>query len=91
MTDGNRTRDLQIHNPDRSHSKPKQNKQIAASDDAGRSAGRSDERSEGGITDPELAALVAVWPMLSEPIRRAVSALIQSAAAHPSDDNGGRR
>jgi len=39
-------------------------------------AGRSDEKSEGGITDPEMALVVAAWPTLAEPIRRALLALI---------------
>ena len=45
--------------------------------DAGRSAGRSDEQGEGGITDADLARLVAAWPTLPEPIRRAMIALIE--------------
>ena len=47
---------------------------------AGRSAGRSDVTDEGGISDRELAALVAAWPTLPEPIRRAMLALIRAAA-----------
>lgn len=47
---------------------------------AGCSAGCSDAASEGGITDPELAALVAAWPTLPEPIRRAMLSLIRAAA-----------
>jgi hypothetical protein len=36
-------------------------------------------------TDPDLARLVAAWPMLPEPIRRAVLALIDSVHPTPSD------
>ena len=57
------------------------NNAIPHADAAGRSAGRSDLTSEGGITNPELAALVAAWPTLAEPIRRAMLALIGAAAA----------
>ena len=43
-------------------------------------AGCSGERREGGITDPELARVVAAWPTLPEPIRRAMLALIRAVA-----------
>ena len=43
---------------------------------AGCSAGCSEERSEGGITDPELARVAAAWAELPEPIRRAMLALV---------------
>ena len=46
----------------------------------GCSAGCSGVTSEGGNTDPELTALVAAWPTLPEPIRRAMLALIRAAA-----------
>jgi hypothetical protein len=45
----------------------------------GRSAGRSEQQSEGGTADAELAALVAAWPTLPDPIKRAVLALVGSA------------
>ena len=35
-------------------------------------------QGEGGITDPELARVVAAWQTLPEPIRRAVLALVSS-------------
>jgi len=41
-----------------------------------RSAGCSEMQGEGGIFDPDLAALVAAWPTLPEPIRRAMMALV---------------
>ena len=47
---------------------------------AGRSAGRSGQQGEGGGADADLAALVAAWPTLSEPIKAAIRALIGSAA-----------
>jgi hypothetical protein len=46
-----------------------------------RSAGRSDTRPEQGEgDDPELAALVAEWPTLPEPIRAAIRALVGSVS-----------
>lgn len=57
-------------------SKSLENKAIPHLQDAGRSAGRSGNTSEGGISDPELARVVTAWPGLPEPIRRAVMALI---------------
>jgi hypothetical protein len=47
----------------------------------GRSAGRSDYPGEGGTADADLAALVAAWPTLPEPIKRAVLALVNAAAS----------
>ena len=41
-------------------------------------AGRSGEQSEGGIPDAEVAALVAAWPTLPEPIKAAIRALLGS-------------
>ena len=45
----------------------------------GRSAGRSDDESEGGNDDPDLARLIAAWPTLPEPIRRAMLAILEAA------------
>jgi hypothetical protein len=45
----------------------------------GRSAGRSDERGEGGIPDADLAALVAAWPTLPGPIKAAIRALVDAS------------
>ncbi len=45
----------------------------------GRSAGRSDDESEGGNDDPDLSRLIAAWPTLSEPIRRAMLAILEAA------------
>jgi hypothetical protein len=44
------------------------------------SAGRSDQTSEGGISDLELARLVAAWPTLADPIKAAIRALVGSQA-----------
>ncbi len=52
---------------------------VTSNTNAGRSAGCSGERAEGGITDPDLAALVKAWPLFSEPIKAAIRALVQSA------------
>ena len=49
-----------------------------------RSARCSDLHSEGGPQDAELAALVAAWPMLTEPIKAAIMVIVHSA-------NGGRQ
>ncbi len=42
----------------------------------GRTAGRTSEQTEGGIPDADLAALVAAWPTLPEPIKAAIRALV---------------
>ena len=55
---------------------PLADKAILNFDRGGRSAGRSGEQSEGGIPDAELAALVAAWPTLPEPIKAAIRALV---------------
>lgn len=44
--------------------------------DSGRTTGRTSMTSEGGIPDPDLAALVAAWPTLPARIRAAVLALV---------------
>ena len=46
----------------------------------GRSAGRSDDESEGGNDDPDLARLIVAWPTLSEPIRRAMLAILEATS-----------
>lgn len=50
----------------------------------GRSAGRSDDTSEGGIADADLAALVAAWPTLPEAIKAAIRALVGSVLGFPN-------
>jgi hypothetical protein len=45
----------------------------------GCSAGCSDARSEGGVTDTDLAAIIAAWPTLPDHIRAAILALAQAA------------
>ena len=62
--------------PDRNPDTAKQLTTIAV---GGRSAGRSGEQSEGEIPDAELAALVAAWPALPEPIKAAIRALVGAA------------
>ena len=49
----------------------------------GCTAGCTGEQSEGGIPDAELAALVAAWPTLPEPIKAAIRALLGSVKAPP--------
>lgn len=53
---------------------------VAPTDAAGCSAGCSDVQGEGGISDPDLAALVAAWPTLPEPIRVAIRAMVGTVA-----------
>ncbi len=61
---GNRTHNHSLRSPADTGCKPLSHQQVTSSDAAGRSAGRSDQRSEGGITDPELARVVEAWPTL---------------------------
>ncbi len=51
-------------------------KPLTANPPSGCTAGCTGEQSEGGIADADLAALVAVWPTLSEPIKAAIRALV---------------
>ena len=44
--------------------------------DSGRTTGRTDKQNEGGIPDAELSRIVAAWPTLPEPIRKAMLALV---------------
>ena len=48
---------------------------------AGCSAGCSDRQAEGGIGDADLAALVAAWPTLPEPLKAAIRALVGTVGA----------
>ncbi len=41
-------------------------------------------------TDPELAAVVAAWPTLAEPVRLAIKALLSAAALPPGSPGDGR-
>jgi hypothetical protein len=54
--------------------KSQETKQITPSD----TAGRSDQQSEGGIPDADLAALVAAWPKLPDSIRAAIRASVST-------------
>ncbi len=74
--DGTRTRNHRIDSPPISRAKHQKNKAHTASEHNG----RSDDLIAGETLDPDLARVVAAWPTLSEPIRRAVLALIGSAA-----------
>jgi len=47
--------------------------------DSGCSAGCSDRRDEGGIDDPELAAVIDAWPTLPDAIRRGILAMVGAA------------
>jgi hypothetical protein len=67
-----------FQSPDSASNIP-ENKANSHKNAAGRSAGRSDLQSEGIITDPELARLVAAWPKLPDHIRQAIQTLVRSA------------
>jgi hypothetical protein len=69
-----------LHTPRR---KPIKHKTVTPGAVLGCSARCSDQRGEGGITDADLAAIIAAWPMLPDHIRAAVRALAQ--AADPTD------
>ena len=60
--------------------KPQKNKRIAAPDDIGRTAGRTQHTSEGVILDADLAALIDAWPAIPANIRAAITALVGIAA-----------
>ena len=57
--------------------------QLASIAPSGCTAGCTGEQSEGGIPDAELAALVAAWPTLPEPIKAAIRAMLGSVKAPP--------
>ena len=76
-----RTNDQPINSPKLTPPKPLKTQDLRPLDAAGRSAGRSADGAgepEGGHP-PDLAAVVAAWPTLPEPLRRAVLALIGAA------------
>ena len=50
--------------------------EVTSIPDFGRSAGRSDEKAEGESTDADLSRIMAAWPNLPEPIRKAMLALV---------------
>ena len=58
---------------------PHDSKHFTSIAPSGRSAGRSEKQSEATIPDAELAALVAAWPTLPEPIKAAIRALVRAA------------
>jgi hypothetical protein len=78
--DGTRTRNHRIDSLPKPRRKPKPRKAVTPSAGSGCSAGCSGQRSEGGILDADLAALVAAWPTLSDPIRAAIRALVGTVA-----------
>ena len=78
--DGTRTRNHRIDSPPISRSNSKQDKQFAPPLEACCTTGRTRDTSEGGIVDPELAALLSAWPKLPEHIRAAIRALLSTVA-----------
>jgi hypothetical protein len=66
-----------------------ENKAIPHNPADGRSAGRSGQQDEGGISDPDLATLVAAWPTLPAHIRAAVRALVGIAEGRTDADPKG--
>ena len=77
--DGTRTRNHRIDSPQIADCNSQQSMALTSNAAAGCSAGCSEKTSEGGNTDPELAGLVAAWPTLPDPIRRAMLALLESS------------
>jgi hypothetical protein len=55
--------------------------EVTANKASGRSAGRSEEQSEGGVSDSELAAFVAAWPKLPKHVRQTIAAIVASVGA----------
>ena len=47
--------------------------------------------AENGPVDPDLAAVVAVWPTLPEPTRRKIVAMVQEAAENCGIRGGGEQ
>lgn len=80
--DGTRTRNLRRDRPTATDCKPLSDKQLTTSEPSICSAGRSGEQNEGGIVDSELAALVAAWPTLPEPIRVAIKVMVATVTAN---------
>ena len=64
-------------------------KVVTANADSGRTTGRTRPENEGkveaGTPDPDLAALVAAWPTLPDPIRAAIRALVATAGRRRHD------
>ena len=58
---------------------PHEFQHFATNPPSGCTAGCTGEQSEGGIPDAELAAFVAAWPTLPEPIKSAIRALVGAA------------
>jgi len=71
--------DKENQNPHTPRRKTKPHKAVAPSADSGCSAGCSDERREAGTPDADLAALIAAWPTLPDPIRAAIRTLVAAA------------
>ncbi len=85
-TGGTRTRNLRFtKQPDENVTHDVYDSYDACVESAGKSAGKTLDVSGPPpaipINDAELAAVVAAWPALPEPIRRAVLALVGSVAA----------
>ena len=75
--------DKENQNPTNPRRKSRKNKQIAMSSRAGCSTGCSDQQSEGGVPDADLAALITAWPTLPDHIRAAIRALVGTVAPPP--------
>jgi len=78
--DGTRTRNHRIDSPLKPRCKPNPHKAVTPSADSGCSAGCSDQQSEGGIPDADLAALVAALAALTPDQRAALAALLSATA-----------
>ena len=77
--DGTRTRNLRIDSPERSPPKHYEKQRDTPLTDSGCTAGctRREDNPKGELPDG-LARVVAAWPTLPEPLRRAVLAMIDA-------------
>ncbi len=73
---GIRTQDQRIKSPIVSDSNLLPFKIVTSIPDSGCSAGCSDRRDEGGMDDPELAAVIDAWPTLPTAMKAAIRALV---------------
>ena len=69
--------------PQGSDSKLNSQQQLTTNAATGCSTGCSDQQSEGGVPDADLAALITAWPTLPDHIRAAIRALVGPVAPPP--------
>jgi len=71
--------DKENQNPHTPRRKTKPHKAVMPDAVLGCSIGCSDQKNEGGIADPDLAALIAAWLTLPDLIRVPIRALVATA------------